>query len=140
MELEPSAQPISKVDFEFEGRKLTKAGVREMIYREVCNHFRSGWNICYSVSIGFLIFSVQTDFGVPSTDASGVHRRWRADSLPISKVKICTIDFNSVQKYIYHRSVLFMLVAQCSVSFNFFGDSIENYNLRITLYVLNSCF
>jgi serine/threonine protein kinase len=93
LELEPSAQPISKVDFEFEGRKLTKASVREMIYREVCNHFRSGWNICYSVNIGFLIFLVQTDFGVPSTDASGVHRRWRADSLPISKVQICTIGF-----------------------------------------------
>jgi len=129
LELEPSAQPISKVDFEFEGRNLTEVGVSEMIYREVCNHFHSGWNICCSVNIGFLIFSVQTDFGVPSTD-----------SLPISKVKICTIDFNSVQKYIYHRSVLFMLVAQCSISFNFFGDSIENYNLRITLYVLNSCF
>ena len=39
---------------------------------------------------------MQTDFGVPSTDASGVHRRWRANSLPISKVQICTIDFSYV--------------------------------------------
>jgi len=38
VELEPSAQPISKVDFEFEGRKLTKAGVREMIYREILEY------------------------------------------------------------------------------------------------------
>ncbi|XP_066329234.1 mitogen-activated protein kinase 13-like isoform X2 [Miscanthus floridulus] len=38
LELEPSAQPISKVDFEFEGRKLTKAGVREMIYREILEY------------------------------------------------------------------------------------------------------
>lgn len=39
LEREPSAQPISKLDFEFEERKLTKDDVREMIYREVCNHY-----------------------------------------------------------------------------------------------------
>ncbi|CAA7408515.1 unnamed protein product [Spirodela intermedia] len=32
---EPTAQPISKVHFEFEKRKLTKEDVRELIYREV---------------------------------------------------------------------------------------------------------
>ncbi|XP_027358444.1 mitogen-activated protein kinase 9 [Abrus precatorius] len=33
---EPSTQPISKFEFEFERKKLTKDDVRELIYREVC--------------------------------------------------------------------------------------------------------
>lgn len=33
---EPSTQPISKLEFEFERKKLTKDDVRELIYREVC--------------------------------------------------------------------------------------------------------
>jgi hypothetical protein len=32
---EPSRQPISKLEFEFEWRKLIKDDVRELIYREV---------------------------------------------------------------------------------------------------------
>lgn len=32
---EPSKQPISKFEFDFEKRKLTKDDVRELIYREV---------------------------------------------------------------------------------------------------------
>ena len=32
---EPSTQPISKLEFEFERRKLAKDDVRELIYREV---------------------------------------------------------------------------------------------------------
>lgn len=32
---EPSTEPISKLEFEFENRKLTKDDVRELIYREV---------------------------------------------------------------------------------------------------------
>ena len=55
VECEPSAQPISKLDFEFEGRKLTKEDVREMIYREVCNYSCSGWILYYS-QIGLMIF------------------------------------------------------------------------------------
>lgn len=34
-ELEPSIQPISKLEFEFERRKLSKDDVRELIYAEV---------------------------------------------------------------------------------------------------------
>lgn len=34
-EREPVAQPISKLEFEFEKRKLGKDDVRELIYREV---------------------------------------------------------------------------------------------------------
>eukprot|EP00249_Psilotum_nudum_P016689 c25946_g1_i3 orf=535-1833(-) len=33
-EQEPSAQPISKIEFEFERRRLTKEDIRELIYRE----------------------------------------------------------------------------------------------------------
>ena len=35
---EPSTQPITKHEFEFERRKLTKDDVRELIYREVQIH------------------------------------------------------------------------------------------------------
>ncbi|XP_050946890.1 mitogen-activated protein kinase 16-like [Cucumis melo] len=34
-ELEPSIQPISKLEFEFERRKLSKDDVRELIYTEM---------------------------------------------------------------------------------------------------------
>lgn len=35
LDREPSTQPISKLEFEFERKKLTKDDVRESIYREV---------------------------------------------------------------------------------------------------------
>ncbi|XP_019430475.1 PREDICTED: mitogen-activated protein kinase 9-like isoform X1 [Lupinus angustifolius] len=35
---EPSTQPISKLEFEFEKRKLTKDDVRELIYREILEY------------------------------------------------------------------------------------------------------
>ncbi|KAL6629194.1 hypothetical protein ACP70R_028959 [Stipagrostis hirtigluma subsp. patula] len=40
LELEqgPSAQPISKLEFDFEGRMLTKDDVREMLYREILEY------------------------------------------------------------------------------------------------------
>ncbi|KAG6391618.1 hypothetical protein SASPL_149375 [Salvia splendens] len=61
VEEEPSTQHISKFEFEFERRKLTKEDVRELIYRE------------------------QTDLGVSSPDAPGVPP-WRgSDSLYVSK-------------------------------------------------------
>ncbi|XP_065857685.1 mitogen-activated protein kinase 12 [Euphorbia lathyris] len=37
-ENEPSRQPISKLEFEFERRKLTKDDVRELIYREILEY------------------------------------------------------------------------------------------------------
>nr|GEZ64239.1 cGMP-dependent kinase [Tanacetum cinerariifolium] len=39
LETEPSKQPISKLEFEFERRRLTKNDVRELIYREVWSYF-----------------------------------------------------------------------------------------------------
>ncbi|MCO5602972.1 hypothetical protein L7F22_057114 [Adiantum nelumboides] len=38
VEREPSAQPISKMEFEFERRRLTKDDVRELIYREILEY------------------------------------------------------------------------------------------------------
>ena len=35
VEREPAAQPISKLEFEFERRRVSKEDVRELIYREV---------------------------------------------------------------------------------------------------------
>lgn len=37
-EKEPSAQPISKLEFEFERRKITKVEIRELIYREILEY------------------------------------------------------------------------------------------------------
>lgn len=38
VEREPSTQPISKLEFEFERRRLTKDDVRELIYREILEY------------------------------------------------------------------------------------------------------
>ncbi|KAK6931033.1 Protein kinase domain, partial [Dillenia turbinata] len=38
VEHEPSTQPISKLEFEFERKKLTKDDVRELIYREILEY------------------------------------------------------------------------------------------------------
>lgn len=38
LEHEPSKQPISKLEFDFERRKLTKDDVRELIYREILEY------------------------------------------------------------------------------------------------------
>ncbi|XP_073157843.1 mitogen-activated protein kinase 9-like isoform X1 [Henckelia pumila] len=38
LEDEPSTQPFSKFEFDFERRKLTKADVRELIYREILEY------------------------------------------------------------------------------------------------------
>ncbi|KAF7822575.1 mitogen-activated protein kinase 19-like [Senna tora] len=38
VEREPSCQPISKLEFEFERRRITKEDVRELIYREILEY------------------------------------------------------------------------------------------------------
>ncbi|XP_057485470.1 mitogen-activated protein kinase 15-like isoform X1 [Actinidia eriantha] len=38
VEREPSAQPVTKMEFEFERRKVTKEDVRELIYREILEY------------------------------------------------------------------------------------------------------
>lgn len=38
MEREPSCQPTSKVEFEFERRRVTKEDIRELIFREILEY------------------------------------------------------------------------------------------------------
>ncbi|GAB4843478.1 Mitogen-activated protein kinase 16 [Ancistrocladus abbreviatus] len=38
VEREPSAQPVTKMEFEFERRRMTKEDVRELIYREILEY------------------------------------------------------------------------------------------------------
>jgi mitogen-activated protein kinase 1/3 len=35
---EPSAQPVTKLEFEFERRRVTKEDIRELIYREILEY------------------------------------------------------------------------------------------------------
>lgn len=62
MEREPSStQPISKLEFEFERRKLTKDDVRELIYREVCQYilmlvYVAKWLLLFMMAILNFVF------------------------------------------------------------------------------------
>lgn len=38
IEREPSCQPISKLEFEFERRRVTKEDIRELLYREILEY------------------------------------------------------------------------------------------------------
>jgi hypothetical protein len=38
VEREPTAQPVTKMEFEFERRRITKEDVRELIYREILEY------------------------------------------------------------------------------------------------------
>lgn len=38
VEREPSAQPVTKLEFEFERRRITKEDVRDLIYREILEY------------------------------------------------------------------------------------------------------
>ncbi|TXG57211.1 hypothetical protein EZV62_018524 [Acer yangbiense] len=74
---EPSTQPISKLDFEFERRKLTNDDVRGIIYRE------------------------QTDFRVSSRHAEGVPSRHRPYQLHVSKTVItCGHGFDLIFQHV----------------------------------------
>ena len=82
---EPSTQPISKLEFEFERRKLAKDDVRELIYREV--------GLFSTIPFAFVMYFTtyanynhlsrccleRTDIRVPPTNASRVSSRWRAN-------------------------------------------------------------
>uniref|UniRef100_A0A1J3J2H5 Mitogen-activated protein kinase 18 n=1 Tax=Noccaea caerulescens TaxID=107243 RepID=A0A1J3J2H5_NOCCA len=64
VEREPSCQPISKMEFEFERRRLTKEDIRELIYREILEYHpqllkdhmsgSEGSNFVYPSAIGHL--------------------------------------------------------------------------------------
>lgn len=79
MDREPSTQPISKLEFEFERKKLTKDDVRELIYREVSTIFASCSSIVVSCDVithnGTLCLKC-SDLGVSSTDVARISS-WR---------------------------------------------------------------
>ncbi|XWS10823.1 hypothetical protein CRYUN_Cryun38cG0031100 [Craigia yunnanensis] len=62
IEREPSCQPISKLEFEFERRRVTKEDIRELIYREILEYHpqllkdylngNEGTNFLYPSAIG----------------------------------------------------------------------------------------
>lgn len=62
VEREPSSQPISKLEFEFERRRITKEDVRELLYREILEYHpelrkdymngTEGTNFLYPSAIG----------------------------------------------------------------------------------------
>ncbi|XP_051125971.1 mitogen-activated protein kinase 19-like isoform X2 [Andrographis paniculata] len=64
LEREPSCQPISKLEFEFERRRVTKEDIRELIYREILEYHpqllkdyvsgNSGISFIYPSAIGQL--------------------------------------------------------------------------------------
>lgn len=65
-EREPTTQPISKPEFDFERRKLAREDVRELIYREVMSV-----NCTVRIIVALLlIHEVFLDFRVPSSDVA----------------------------------------------------------------------
>ena len=65
---EPISQPISKLEFEFERRKLGRDDVRELIYREVLLVS----SIVMIMVFCLLIVIYLLDFGVPPSDVAAV--------------------------------------------------------------------
>ncbi|CAN1297175.1 Mitogen-activated protein kinase 15 [Linum perenne] len=103
LENEPSRQPISKLEFEFERRRLTRDGVRELIYREILeyhpemlNEYLQGidqTHFMYPSGVDWCkeqFASLEDDSG-ESDRNSPVHRK-HATSLPRSKGCDCSHD------------------------------------------------
>ena len=56
MEREPSAQPITKMEFEFERRRINMDDVRELIYREVREPKYRHWTLSFRVPLFLFLF------------------------------------------------------------------------------------
>lgn len=59
-EREPSTQPISKLEFDFERKKLTKDDVRELIYREVTQKafYTSYYSLVFLIYCSSMILTI----------------------------------------------------------------------------------
>lgn len=80
MDCEPSMKPISKFEFDFERRKLTKDDVRELIYREVWFLSMILFPELLEVIFHFIaefILVPSTDLRVSPTNVEGVSSRCR---------------------------------------------------------------
>ncbi|KAJ6721261.1 MITOGEN-ACTIVATED PROTEIN KINASE [Salix viminalis] len=100
-EQEPSRQPISKLEFEFERRKLTRDDVRELIYREILEyhpemlkeHLQGTDQTHFVYPSGADRFKEQfahLEEGDGKSDRNSPHHRKHATSLP--RERICTAD------------------------------------------------
>ncbi|KAH7439003.1 hypothetical protein KP509_04G041000 [Ceratopteris richardii] len=84
VEREPSAQPISKLEFEFERQRVTKDDIRKLIYREVSLLFLVLFTLL-SFSSHYSGRSPIADLGIPSSKAKGVSRWNRSFEFLVSK-------------------------------------------------------
>ncbi|KAF3442314.1 hypothetical protein FNV43_RR16230 [Rhamnella rubrinervis] len=105
VEREPSCQPISKLEFEFERRRVTKDDIRELIYREILEYHpqllkdymngTEGTNFLYPSAIGQ--FRKQFAYLEENSGKSGpvIPPERKHVSLPRSTVHASTISPNA---------------------------------------------
>ncbi|KAJ6429866.1 hypothetical protein OIU84_021301 [Salix udensis] len=100
-EEEPSRKPISKLEFEFERRKLTRDDVRDLIYREILEYhpemlkeyLRGTDQTHFVYPSGVDRFKEQFAYleeGDGTSDGNSPHHRKHATSLP--RERVCTAD------------------------------------------------
>ncbi|XP_042060671.1 mitogen-activated protein kinase 19-like isoform X1 [Salvia splendens] len=101
IEREPSCQPISKMEFEFERRRLTKEDIRELIFREILEYHpqllkdymarNGGTSFLYPSAVGQ--FKKQFDYLEENSGKSGpvIFPERKHVSLPRSTVNSSTI-------------------------------------------------
>ncbi|KAJ6910763.1 mitogen-activated protein kinase 12-like [Populus alba x Populus x berolinensis] len=100
-EEEPSRKPISKLEFEFDKRKLTRDDVRELIYREILEYhpemlkeyLRGTDHTHFVYPSGVDRFKEQfahLEEGDGTSDRNSPHHRKHATSLP--RERVCTAD------------------------------------------------
>ncbi|KAL2245516.1 mitogen-activated protein kinase 19 isoform X2 [Sesamum indicum] len=101
IEREPSCQPISKLEFEFERRRVTKEDIRELIFREILEYHpqllkdymagTGGTSFLYPSAIGH--FKKQFAYLEENVGKSGpvIPPERKHVSLPRSTINSCTI-------------------------------------------------
>lgn len=114
IEREPSCQPISKLEFEFERRRVTKEDIRELIYREILEFHpqllkdymngSEGTNFLYPSAIGH--FRKQFAYLEENSGRSGpvIPLERKHFSLPRSTVHSSTIPPNAQTNLASHDS------------------------------------
>ncbi|KAM3395947.1 mitogen-activated protein kinase 19 [Capsicum galapagoense] len=127
IEREPSSQPISKMEFEFERRRVTKDDIRELIFREILEFHpqllkdymagNSGANFLYPSAIGnfrrqFAYLEENSGRSAPVIPPGRKHV-----SLPRSTVNSSTIPPRTQQNPMFdHRQVTEKVTAGVRVS------------------------